>query len=47
MLRMGERVFLDDITVEEVENALQVPLLIVKSSGQALLEAMLGFELDD
>lgn len=44
MLRMGERVFLDDQTVEEVENALQVPLLIVKSSGQALLEAMLGCE---
>ncbi len=47
MLRMGERVFLDDMTVEEVENALQVPLLIVKSSGQALLEAMLGCELED
>jgi len=47
MLRMGERVFLDDMTVEEVENALQVPLLIVKSSGQALLEAMLGFEVEE
>ena len=44
MLRMGERVFLDDVTVEEVENALQVPVLIVKSSGLALLEAMLGYE---
>ncbi len=47
MLRMGERVFLDDWTVEDVENALQVPLLIVKSSGQALLEAMLGYELEE
>ena len=47
MLRMGERVFLDDMTVEEVENALQVPLLIVKSSGQALLEGMLGCELEE
>ena len=47
MLRMGERVFLDDITVEDAENALQVPLLIVKSSGQALLEAMLGYELEE
>ena len=47
MLRMGERVFLDDWTVEDVEKALQVPLLIVKSSGQALLEAMLGCELED
>ena len=47
MLRMGERVFLDDWAVDDVENALQVPLLIVKSSGQALLEAMLGSELED
>lgn len=47
MLRMGERVFLDDMTVEEVENALQVPLVIVKSSGQALLEGMLGCELEE
>ncbi len=44
MLRSGEKVFLDDVTVEEVEEALQVPLLIVKSSGQALLEAMLGID---
>ena len=47
MLRMGENVFLDDQTAEDVENALQVPLLIVKSSGQALLEAMLGCELEE
>ena len=42
MLRMGERVFLDDWTVEDVEKALQVPVDIVKSSGQDLLDAMLG-----
>ncbi len=42
MLRMGESVFLDDWTVEEVENALQVPVDIVKSSGQDLLHSMLG-----
>lgn len=47
MLRMGERVFLDDLSVEDVENALQVPVLIVKSSGLALVEAMLGYELED
>jgi NifB/MoaA-like Fe-S oxidoreductase len=47
MLRSGERVFLDDITVEQVENALQATALIVKSSGQALLDAMLGFELEE
>lgn len=42
MLRMGEHVFLDDISVEEVEKTLQVPVVIVKSSGQDLLNAMLG-----
>jgi len=46
MLRMGERVFLDDQSMEDVENALQVPVIIVKSSGFALLEAMLGYEVD-
>ena len=46
MLRSGERVFLDDQTVEDVENALQVPVIIVKSSGFALLEAMFGHEID-
>ena len=44
MLRMGERVFLDDVTVEELENTLQVKILIVQSNGQALLEAMFGNE---
>lgn len=46
MLRMGERVFLDDLSVEDVENALQVPLLIVESSGLALLQAMFGNTLE-
>ena len=46
MLRMGERVFLDDVTVEDVEKTLQVPVLIVKSSGLALLEAMFGYEIE-
>ena len=47
MLRSGERVFLDDQTVEDVQNALQVPVIIVKSSGLALFEAMLGYELEE
>ncbi len=47
MLRMGERVFLDDHTVEEVEKTLQVPVIIVKSSGFALVEAMFGQEIDE
>ncbi len=42
MLRMGEEVFLDDWTLSEVKKALQVPVDIVKSSGQDLLHAMLG-----
>jgi putative radical SAM enzyme (TIGR03279 family) len=42
MLRMGEEVFLDDWTLEEVEKTLQVPVDIVKSSGRDLLFAMLG-----
>lgn len=42
VLRSGEEVFLDDVTLTEVKNALQVPVDIVKSSGQALLDALLG-----
>ena len=42
MLRAEETVFLDDYTVPEVSDALQVPVDIVKSSGQDLLEAILG-----
>lgn len=42
LLRSGERVFLDDMTLEQVESALQVPVNIVKSSGQSLFEALCG-----
>lgn len=42
MLRMGEDVFLDDWTLDEVEKALQVHIDIVKSSGQDLLDAIFG-----
>lgn len=41
MLRTGEQVFLDDITVAELENALQVPVNIVESSGKDFLYAFL------
>lgn len=44
MLRSGEQVFLDDITTSDVENALQVPINIVKSSGQDLIYGILGIE---
>lgn len=41
MLRSGEEVFLDDMTLAELKESLQVPIDIVKSSGQDLLDAML------
>ena len=44
MLRMGEEVFLDDWTLEDVQNALQVTIDIVKSSGRDLLMEMLGIK---
>lgn len=42
MMKSGERIFLDDMTVEELSGALQVPVIIVESDGKALLEAVLG-----
>ena len=44
MLRVDEDVFLDDYTVADVEKTLQEPLNIVKSSGQNLLDTVLGRE---
>lgn len=41
MLKSGETVFLDDMTLAELEKALQVPVDIVKSSGQDLLDAII------
>ncbi|MCL2254980.1 MAG: DUF512 domain-containing protein [Lachnospiraceae bacterium] len=42
ILRFGEDVFLDGITVKELENALQVKADIVKSSGRDLINSILG-----
>lgn len=42
MLRSGEKVFLDDITLEEVKEALQVQVDIVKSSGYDMIECLLS-----
>jgi putative radical SAM enzyme (TIGR03279 family) len=42
MLRSGEEVFLDDLTCTQLSESLQVPIDIVKSSGQDLLAAMIG-----
>lgn len=42
VLRSGEDVFLDDVTREDVEKALQVPVNIVKSSGRDFVRALIG-----
>lgn len=42
MFRSGEEVFLDDLTRQDVQNALQVQVDIVKSSGQDFVNAVLG-----
>lgn len=44
MLRSGEEVFLDDVTVTELAEALQVRVNIVGSSGQDLINAVLQME---
>ena len=41
LLRSGEEVFLDDVTLAQVESALQVKIDIVKSSGQDLLSCLM------
>lgn len=41
MFRSGEEVFLDDLTKADLQTALQVPVNIVKSSGQDLVDAVL------
>jgi NifB/MoaA-like Fe-S oxidoreductase len=40
VLKSGEQIFLDDMTVDELEKALQVPIDIVKSSGQDFVDAV-------
>lgn len=44
MLRSGEDVFLDDLHVDDLEKALQVPVNIVKSSGHDFVETVLNSE---
>lgn len=44
MFRSGEDVFLDDITLSELSEALQVRVDIVKSSGRDFIEAILDTE---
>ena len=42
LLRSGEEVLLDDLTLTDLKRTLQVKIDIVKSSGQDLLDAMTG-----
>lgn len=44
MLRSGERVFLDDVRVEELENTLQTRIRIVESGGRDFVMAVTGLE---
>ena len=44
MLRMGEQVFLDDMTVDEVEKALNMQVVPVESGGKDFLEAIINAE---
>ncbi len=44
MFKSGEEVFLDDVTRAEAEEALQIPIHIVKSGGYDLVEAVLDPE---
>ena len=47
MFRQGEEYFLDDVTKEEVEKALNIEVVIVPQGGENLLKAALGEPLDD
>lgn len=42
VLRSGEEVFLDNVTLSEMETALQLKIDVVKSSGQGFCDAVLG-----
>ena len=42
MLRHGEGVFLDDTTIENLEEELGIPVRIVEQDGNDLAKAFLG-----
>ena len=44
MLRKGENIFLDDITLDEAVRRLGIPITPVADDGAALLDALLGME---
>ena len=42
MLRSGEQVFLDDVTVQDVERALGIPVTVIEPDGGSFVEALLN-----
>lgn len=42
LLRNGEQVLLDDITIEDMKNTLQIEIRIVQSDGKSLIDAVLN-----
>ena len=44
MLRSGEQVFLDDLTVEDARRALEMDVTAVESGGQDLIDAILNVD---
>ena len=40
-LKADEDIFLDDVTLEELQNALQVPVIIVQSEGMDFFDKIL------
>ena len=43
-LKADEDIFLDDVTLDELQNALQVPVIIVQSEGMDFIEKILDFK---
>lgn len=46
MLRAGENVFLDDVTVEALEEELQIPIVVVDEGGSAFVHAVIDDEIN-
>ena len=44
MMRSGEEVFLDDMTRQQLEQALRVPVEVVPAEGALLYEAILKIQ---
>ena len=44
MLRAGERVFLDDVSLDDVERELSIPAIPVAQDGYELLDAICGIQ---